>query len=155
MEERLERLTETVGRLNLKSVSEEQIKEENEDTNSITQSSLSESSASKVADEIKSQVEDLAVSSDYNISKKVNTVNEGIDIDKGTEKVPPKKEAVLAQISEACEIIADETVTDNEQEQRPLPNVVLPFLRNQQHEGSESSRFISVLRLCEFIYLSY
>ncbi|KAM7470264.1 hypothetical protein LguiA_008447 [Lonicera macranthoides] len=147
MEERLERLTQTIIHLDLESSSERHSKEENleeksdrlarehgagDGTLATSQSSTSDSIPSK-ATEDKSYLEDQALAADFYCSKK-GTIDNEVPIDTETEKLPAKKEPVVAQISEACDTIVDDTVTNKQQAPRPLPNVVLPFLRYRRED---------------------
>lgn len=160
MEERLERLTQTVIHLDLESSSVGHSKEENSEeksdslarehgardgTPATSQTNTSDSIPGKTTED-KSHLEDQTLAADFCCSKK-GTIDNDVPIDTETEKLPSKKEPVVAQISEACDTIVDDTVTNKQPAPRPLPNVVLPFLRYRRYEGSESSssRYIFVL----------
>ncbi|KAA8534780.1 hypothetical protein F0562_029778 [Nyssa sinensis] len=62
-----------------------------------------------------------------------------VPVDTEIEKPAAKRESVVpTQISEACDTYVD-FVSNKQSVERQLPNAVLPLLRHQQYESSESS----------------
>lgn len=68
-------------------------------------------------------------------------------VDPAMEKLPVEREyGDTSEISEACDSCVNDFVTDKQLVERHLPNAVLPLLRHQQCESSESSsRYILVI----------
>ncbi|KAF5934698.1 hypothetical protein HYC85_025827 [Camellia sinensis] len=63
-----------------------------------------------------------------------------VPVDPAIEKLPDKREnGVTSEISEACDTHVDDFVTNKQLVERRFPNAVLPLLRYQQYESSESS----------------
>ena len=65
--------------------------------------------------------------------------------------VPPKvmDDGVTGEISEARDTYVDDFITKKQMVERRLPNAVLPLLRYQQYESSDSSsRYIIVILHC-------
>lgn len=61
-------------------------------------------------------------------------------VDPEMEKLPDKREdGDTSEISEACDTCVDDFITDKQLVERRFPNAVLPLLRHQQCESSESS----------------
>ncbi|KAI8553370.1 hypothetical protein RHMOL_Rhmol05G0010300 [Rhododendron molle] len=61
-------------------------------------------------------------------------------VDPAMEKLPVEREyGDTSEVSEACDSCVNDFVTDKQLVERHLPNAVLPLLRHQQCESSESS----------------
>ncbi|KAF7112787.1 hypothetical protein RHSIM_RhsimUnG0192400 [Rhododendron simsii] len=61
-------------------------------------------------------------------------------VDPAMEKLPVEREyGDTSEISEACDSCVNDFVTDKQLVERHLPNAILPLLRHQQCESSESS----------------
>lgn len=70
-----------------------------------------------------------------------------------TEEIPAKRESSIVSIpiSEANDTYVGEIMTNKQPVQRRVPNAVLPLLRFQQYESSESSsRYIIIVLLFSF-----
>ncbi|XP_074350229.1 uncharacterized protein LOC141689749 isoform X3 [Apium graveolens] len=144
-EERLERLTKSIGDLdvelpiipgkeeNLEDISCSLSPENREDG---IRSGNVETSHSGISNSIPSEV-----INEGDISA------EGVDVtvvnDTVTNKFPSEKESlVAAQISEVFDTSVDESTGSKQTSQRHVPNAVLPLLRHQHNESSESSSSI-------------
>ncbi|KAE8657988.1 DENN domain-containing protein isoform 2 [Hibiscus syriacus] len=146
-EERLERLTKSIGDIDLE-LSESYSNEANLDDVSTDQGSLedlqntrtetSESSGSfKPGDDEGNNFEHQLLERDFDSKKGVNhdTV---LPIDPETETFSSKKESSDAN-HEDCDASVGDFTTNKQVTERCLPNAVLPLLRYYQYESSESS----------------
>lgn len=157
-EERLERLTKSIGDLDLESplgspmgCDREETSEEDsgstliEDRAHSMLNGIVEASQPSSTDLFPRQVAENgsrsghpSLETDIFPSKKVGMDND-VPLDSGMEKSPSKMESVVeAQISEDCDAFIDDFATNKPQTERRLPNAVLPLLR-YQYESSESS----------------
>lgn len=68
-------------------------------------------------------------------------------VDPAREKLPVERESGdTSEISEACDTCVEDVAADKQFVERRMPNAVLPLLRHQQCESSESSsRYILVI----------
>lgn len=155
-EERLERLTKNIGDLDLElsvcfdkgDTSEEEsgstsLEERAQSmlngTVETSQSSLSDSLPGRVTDD-GSHLEHQISESNIFISKENGDDTAVIPFDPDMDKPHDKTETPLgSQISEVCDASVDDFVIDKQPGERRLPNAVLPLLRYQQYESSESS----------------
>ncbi|XP_052199689.1 uncharacterized protein LOC127806434 isoform X2 [Diospyros lotus] len=153
-EERLERLTKGVSDLDLLAAEghdKEENVEENTNGNSLEHNtvnmpngtvgpsklSMSDSVAHKVMDD-ECHVEKQILKDNMHLNKGTSD-STVLPVDPAMEKLPDKKDyGVTTGTSEACDADAD-IVTNNQLVQRRLPNAVLPLLRYQQCESSDSS----------------
>ncbi|KAM7513046.1 hypothetical protein LguiB_011921 [Lonicera macranthoides] len=121
-EERLERLTRNMGDFDLESPIGH-IKEEN-----IEEQSGSFPVEHDTDDVLNATVEASGSSSSDNVAPQ-------------TEEIPAKRESSVVSIliSEASDTYVGEIMTNKQPVQRRVPNAVLPLLRFQQYESSESS----------------
>ncbi|WOG94214.1 hypothetical protein DCAR_0313507 [Daucus carota subsp. sativus] len=156
-EERLERLTKSIGDLdaefpvesgnseNLDETSCSISPENREDSMlsgnvEISHSSISDSIPSKGINEefLDSQLEPLNQEGDISAGVDVAVVNDPV-----TLKFPSEKESfVAAQMSEVCDTLVDDRANSKQISQRRVPSTVLPLLRHQHNESSESSSSI-------------
>ncbi|KAJ1437132.1 uDENN domain [Sesbania bispinosa] len=153
MQERLERLTKSVGDLNLEFL-EGNYEDENSEGNSvcvlvndrlredrldenprISQSNLS------LPENIES---DSSHPEKHMINEKQHTFKDGVNddsvepIDSETERKTAKEESDSTN-AEDSDLYGDGFVTNKQSEDRRLPNAILPLLRYSQYESSESS----------------
>ncbi|KAI5674288.1 hypothetical protein M9H77_14652 [Catharanthus roseus] len=158
IEERLERLTKNLGDLDLESPlgspmgcdkddtsEEESVLMEDRSHSTLnqtvetSQSSLGDSLPGRITDNV-SHVEHQSLGREICTSKK-DDIDEDISFDPDMEKSHTKTEAVVgSKISEACDaLFADDFAANKPQAERRFPNAVIPLLRYQQYESSESS----------------
>lgn len=158
IEERLERLTKNLGDLDLESPlgspmgcdkddtsEEESVLMEDRSHSTLnqtvetSQSSLGDSLPGRITDNV-SHVEHQSLGREICTSKK-DDIDEDISFDPDMEKSHTKTEAVVgSKISEACDaLFADDFAANKPQAERRFPNAVMPLLRYQQYESSESS----------------
>ncbi|GMQ07351.1 hypothetical protein CsSME_00051574 [Camellia sinensis var. sinensis] len=154
-EERLERLTRGISDLDLES-SEGHGKEENLKENSdgissedrandvlngtvdTPQLSPNDSLSEKVMDDV-SHREHQMLKNNHLLKRDMNGSGV-VPVDPAIGKLPDKREnGVTSEISEACDTHVDDFVTNKQLVERCFPNAVLPLLRYQQYESSESS----------------
>ncbi|KAL8093873.1 uncharacterized protein LOC141689749 isoform X2 [Apium graveolens] len=151
-EERLERLTKSIGDLdvelpiipgkeeNLEDISCSLSPENREDG---IRSGNVETSHSGISNSIPSEViNEECYLETHNHEGDISA--EGVDVtvvnDTVTNKFPSEKESlVAAQISEVFDTSVDESTGSKQTSQRHVPNAVLPLLRHQHNESSESS----------------
>ncbi|XP_016750144.2 uncharacterized protein [Gossypium hirsutum] len=148
-EERLERLTKSIGDIDLE-LSESYSNEANIDDvltdqgalediqNTMTEPSEISSGDSKLGgNDDGNGLELQMLESDFDSNKAVNhdTV---VPVDLETETFKRGKESGGAD-PEDCDIDVDDFTTNKQAAERHLPNAVLPFLRYYQYESSESS----------------
>ncbi|KAH1067565.1 hypothetical protein J1N35_032552 [Gossypium stocksii] len=148
-EERLERLTKSIGDIDLE-LSESYSNEANIDDvltdqgaledmqNTMTEPSEISSGDSKLGgNDDGNGLEHQMLESDFDSNKAVNhdTV---VPVDLETETFKRGKESVGAD-PEDCDTDVDDFTTNKQAAERHLPNAVLPFLRYYQYESSESS----------------
>ncbi|TYI25241.1 hypothetical protein ES332_A05G036700v1 [Gossypium tomentosum] len=148
-EERLERLTKSIGDIDLE-LSESYSNEANIDDvltdqgalediqNTMTEPSEISSGDSKLGgNDDGNGLEHQMLESDFDSNKAVNhdTV---VPVDLETETFKRGKESGGAD-PEDCDIDVDDFTTNKQAAERHLPNAVLPFLRYYQYESSESS----------------
>lgn len=154
-EERLERLTKSIGDLDVE-LSVVSGKEENLENTSCSISPENredgmlrgnvEISHSGISNSIPSEViNEECHPEPHNHEGDISA--EGVDVtvvnDTVTDKFPSEKESLVAvQISEACDTLVDESTDSKQPSQRRVPNAVLPRLRHQHNESSESSSSI-------------
>ncbi|KAL8093874.1 uncharacterized protein LOC141689749 isoform X1 [Apium graveolens] len=154
-EERLERLTKSIGDLdvelpiipgkeeNLEDISCSLSPENREDG---IRSGNVETSHSGISNSIPSEViNEECYLETHNHEGDISA--EGVDVtvvnDTVTNKFPSEKESlVAAQISEVFDTSVDESTGSKQTSQRHVPNAVLPLLRHQHNESSESSSSI-------------
>ncbi|CAL5443447.1 unnamed protein product [Camellia sinensis] len=154
-EERLERLTRGISDLDLES-SEGHGKEENLKENSdgissedrandvlngtvdTPQLSPNDSLSEKVMDDVCHR-EHQMLKNNHLLKRDMNGSGV-VPVDPAIGKLPDKREnGVTNEISEACDTHVDDFVTNKQLVERCFPNAVLPLLRCQQYESSESS----------------
>lgn len=148
-EERLERLTKSIGDIDLE-LSESYSNEANIDDvltdqgaledmqNTMTEPSEISSGDSKLGgNDDGNGLEHQMLESDFDSNKAVNhdTV---VPVDLETESFKRGKESGGAD-PEDCDTDVDDFTTNKQAAERHLPNAVLPFLRYYQYESSESS----------------
>ncbi|TYI49536.1 hypothetical protein E1A91_D12G042100v1 [Gossypium mustelinum] len=148
-EERLERLTKSIGDMDLE-LSESYSNEANIDDvltdqvaledmrNTMTEPSEISSGDSKLGgNDDGNGLEHQMLESDFDSNKAVNhdTV---VPVDLETESFKRGKESSGAN-PEDCDTDVDDFTTNKQAAERHLPNAVLPFLRYYQYESSESS----------------
>lgn len=163
-EERLERLTRNIGDLDLESpvgYDKEDSSEEESGSISLEHKAQSmhnetiESSQSSLSDSPPGRVTDDDSHLEHQISERDIFASKSSDgtavvpLDRDTDKCHAKAEALVgSQISEVCDASVGNFVNKQSVEKR-LPNAVLPLLRYQQYESSESScRY-------EFLFLAF
>lgn len=151
-EERLERLTKSIGDLDVE-LPVIPGKEENLEDTSCSLSSENredgmlsgnvETSHSGIRNSVPSEV----INEESHLGPRNHEgdiLAEGVDVtvvnDTVTDKFPSEKSSlVAAQISEVCDTLVDESTDSKQPSQRRVPNAVLPLLRHQHNESSESS----------------
>ncbi|KAL3532682.1 hypothetical protein ACH5RR_006203 [Cinchona calisaya] len=155
-EERLERLTKNISDLDFESplcFDKEDTSEEESGSSSLeeraqsmlngtvetSQSSLSDSLPGRVTDD-GSHMEHQNLERDIFISKENGDATAVIQFNSAMEKPCEKTETLVgSQISEVCNASVDDFVIHKQPGEKRLPNAVLPLLRYQQYESSESS----------------
>nr|KYP46856.1 DENN domain-containing protein 5B [Cajanus cajan] len=131
MQERLERLTRSVGDLNL-----EYIEDRHNENPRISQSSLRNSSPENIEDDSNNPEKQM-------LNEELHTFKEGVD-DHNAVHIDPEtdrkivKESVPTNVEDS-DLYGDAFVTNKQSEDRRLPNAILPLLRYCQYESSESS----------------
>lgn len=155
-EERLERLTRNIGDLELElPVGCDKEDDSEEESRSISledraqgivngtaessQSSLSDSLPGRVADD-GSHLEHQISERDIFTSNRSDSGPAVASLFPDMEKCHAKAETLVgSQISEVCDASVDDFVLNKQPVEKRLPNAVLPLLRYQQYESSESS----------------
>ncbi|KAJ1439920.1 hypothetical protein SESBI_02144 [Sesbania bispinosa] len=154
MQERLERLTKSVGDLNLEFL-EGNYEDENSGGNSecvlvndrlLTEDRLDENP--RISQSNLSLPENIESDSNHlekhMINEKQHTFKDGVNddnvesIDSETERKTAKVESDSTN-AEDSDLYGDGFVTNKQSEDRRLPNAILPLLRCSQYESSESS----------------
>lgn len=147
-EERLERLTKSIGDLDVE-LPVIPGKEENLEDTSCSLSPENrkdgmlsgnvETSDSGISNSIPSEV----INEECNLephNHECDISAEGVDVSVVNDTFSSEKESlVAAQISEVCDTSVDESTDSKQPSQRRVPNAVLPLLRHQHNESSESS----------------
>ncbi|KAL5141244.1 hypothetical protein HKD37_09G024631 [Glycine soja] len=153
MQERLERLTGSVGDLNLEyvegSCEEENLEEKSEcmlvndrledrhDGNPrISQSSLRNSSPENIEDDSNYPEKHIVNGDLHTFKERVNDDN-AVPSDPETDRKTVKESGPTN--AEDSDLYGDAFVTNKQSEDRRLPNAILPLLRYSQYESSESS----------------
>ncbi|CAI9100703.1 OLC1v1037862C3 [Oldenlandia corymbosa var. corymbosa] len=152
-EERLERLTKNIGDLDLElGCDKEDTSEEESGSTSLedraqgmlngvvetSQSSLSDSIPGRVIDD-GSHLDHQLLEGDVLTSKRSDDGAAEALVESDTGKCHAKTEPVVELISEVCDASGDDFVINKPPAERRLPDAVLPLLRYQQYESSESS----------------
>ncbi|XP_071911196.1 uncharacterized protein [Coffea arabica] len=155
-EERLERLTRNIGDLELELPvgcdKEDNSEEESgsislEDRAQCIHNGTAESSESSLSDSLPGRVTDDSCHLEHQISegdiftsKRTGDGSAVAALDPDMEKCHAKAETLVgSQISEVCDVSVDDFVINKQSVEKRLPNAVLPLLRYQQYESSESS----------------
>ncbi|KHN12275.1 DENN domain-containing protein 5B [Glycine soja] len=153
MQERLERLTGSVGDLNLEyvegSCEEENLEEKSEcmlvndrledrhdDNPRISQSSLRNSSPENIEDDSNYPEKHIVNGDLHTFKERVNDDN-AVPSDPETDRKTVKESGPTN--AEDSDLYGDAFVTNKQSEDRRLPNAILPLLRYSQYESSESS----------------
>ncbi|XP_059633211.1 uncharacterized protein LOC132275988 [Cornus florida] len=156
-EERLELLTKGIAKLDLEQPNEyceEEILEENfvglsleqrelgmlNGTEENSQLNKSVSTPGRVTDNVCHLEHQILEVGFHFLKKGINDDDAVVLVDSAKEKLSSRRKCgVAAQFPEACDNYADESVMNKQPVERRLPNAVLPLLRYQQYESSESS----------------
>ncbi|CDP03098.1 unnamed protein product [Coffea canephora] len=155
-EERLERLTRNIGDLELELPvgcdKEDNSEEESgsislEDRTQCIHNGTAESSESSLSDSLPGRVTDDSSHLEHQISegdiftsKRSGDGSAVAALDPDMAKCHAKAETLVgSQISEVCDVSVDDFVINKQSVEKRLPNAVLPLLRYQQYESSESS----------------
>lgn len=150
-EERLERLTKSIGDMDLESsvgFDKDDKLEENfgdispepglhEMLNGAADTSHLSTNSGRVRDDERRHSEHQFLKEHLLFSQKDGSNDATVAID--TETDLPANKVFSAQLSECCDTCVDDVVTNKQPAHRHLPNAVLPLLRYQQYESSESS----------------
>ncbi|KAK7328835.1 hypothetical protein VNO77_22961 [Canavalia gladiata] len=154
MQERLERLTKSVGDLNLEfiegSYEEEnsvgnaecmsvngRLTEDSHDENQRTSQLNLRNSSPESIEYDSNNPEKHMVNGDLHTSKDSNDDNV-VPIDAETDRKSVKEESGSTNVEDS-DLYGDAFVTNKQSEERRLPNAILPLLRYGQYESSESS----------------
>ncbi|KAK7411866.1 hypothetical protein VNO78_03309 [Psophocarpus tetragonolobus] len=154
IQERLERLTKSVGDLNLEyiesSCDEENLGENSEcmlesdrledrhdDNPRISQSSLRNSSPESIKDYSNYPDKQMVIGELHTFKGRINDDNAVLS-DPETDRKTVKEESGHTN-SEDSDLYGEAFVTNKQSEDRRLPNAILPLLRYCQYESSESS----------------
>ncbi|XP_022636172.1 uncharacterized protein LOC106762261 isoform X2 [Vigna radiata var. radiata] len=154
MQERLDRLTKSIGDLDLEYVEDscgqdnfgedsecmlvnDRLEDRHDDSPTVSQSSLRNSSLEIIEGDSNYPKKEIVNVELHIFNDRVNDGND-VPCDLAKDKKTVNEESAPTN-AEDCDLYGDAFVTNKQSEDRRLPNAILPLLRYCQYESSESS----------------